>query len=529
MNHRSLVFLAPLVVTACVDAPDLGDGAQSITPSIGPGSGGRENGRHKLGLLADAQPGAVSGQYFSVTPSGYKVIRSSNAGPCLAPSAASACGASVNGAIFYDANNVARLQINATVSFTGGVGQPMTGYLVKYNQNWNNGGAVSWVTYCKDDRLAYPLDETVMRDGTFAASGLSFACSEYDQTGVKPTTAAGLTGNGVVAKVMSWGFLPDFVSYQSMGGFQITGEGLFQRMVSATTADYCGNGGTHTIDATQIEPMDLVPGNVGPDATGQLDPAPLQNFTITPEAASSTMQLEGFWSGKAPLCLSKLRWSTLPVGDRCTASGQVLHDPRIVPAGGGGSVYCEDYTSLTAVAASGAMVAVNSRYNDAGLWRWKNPTTFDHYTTTLGSYTGPSRTDSVAPAAGYDTSTTPLYLGAVLTSAGKAAFEAAYPTNGGTLVELKSCKKNNDWITTAPSAFAVPAGYASCKTEGYLWSTSAQPGPLVTATLGWTMQSLYLYKKTSGADYLTTTAATAPAGYTSVATLGTVVMPSSSW
>ncbi|MBK9033016.1 MAG: hypothetical protein IPL61_17400 [Myxococcales bacterium] len=527
------LFLSSTLI-ACVDAPDLGEEASGISP----GSGGRENGRWFLGDTADVFIGPngnadfIAGSSTGVTIAGVGVtvaiVESQAAGPCLSINGQPCSATAANGAIFLGpSSSVPRLKIESTTQFTGPLGQPMTGYVVKHNAAWAIGGT-SWVTYCKSDRLAYPVSGRISRSGHFGPTGdVSFGCSEYTAAGIKPTALADLTGNGLAAKVMSWGFLR-VGTFSNLAGIQIDGESLYEVAVSAGRADYCLDAGSHTIDGTSIELVDLVPGNLATDAVGGMVPSPAASTTPV-ESIAGQYHLEALWSGKNVQCLSKLRWQGLPVGDRCTAAGGTLRDPRLpydmvagdpptwVPHG----KFCEDYpTDLSSLAGGGTMLAVDSTWNDVGLWHWKHATNGDHYTTTVGSYNGAHVGGSTLPEAGYSTSPVPMLYGTIVTTIGRDILRANYGADAGTFVALKSCKKNSDWLTTAPAVFALPSGYTACKVEGHIWATP--PSPDVLTKLGWTMVTLKLFKKNS--EYFTTTAS-AVAGYTLVAPLGSIVAP----
>lgn len=532
MHRIALGLLFTSSLLACVDAPDLGE-----TPSaLGPGSGDRENGRYVLGGLADGftgmtgehLTGSLTGVVVGTTPISLAVIESTSIGPCLSVNGATCAASNPVGAILKGGNGLfTRLKIEAVVTFSTADSLAMRGYVIKHNAAWASGGAPIWVSYCVDDRLAYPIAGRVRLDGSFSPDAtVTFACSEYTTAGVRPTAAADLVGNGIAAKVQSWGFLRGVSSLSNSAGITIAGEQLFQIATRATRADYCRDGVAHSIDATRINITDLIATNLTRDPVGDLEPSPTDT-TAPIEPTSSHMQLEAIWNGKVPLCLSKLRWQALPIGDRCAGSS-VVRDPRLpgtlsqqgevivyTPHG----VYCEDYNSLADAATDGAMIVMQSAWNDVGLWRWKHPTTGDSYATTVGRYSGAHLGGHTPPAAGYNVATTPVHLGTLLTSTGFAALSAAYPADAGTTVMLRSCKNGNDWATA--TATTMPGGYTNCKNEGLVWTTL--PASTVSSALGWDYDTLTLFERDGvTTEYLTTTS-TSVLGYHVVATLGSLL------
>lgn len=505
---------------------------------IGPGSGDREQGRWQLGGLADGLLGPALDTYLAVHPD-VTINGTATTLSVTAPVLAGSCLKATVGATTYQCADPAftglelvgntgapRLKIVSATSFViAGAGRHnATGYVLQHNSNWVNWPAApTWVSYCVGDRLAYPLAGEVKRDGTFApGSGrITFACSEYTSAGDKPPALTDRVGNGVVAKVMSWGYLPgsDGVDWN---GSPVYGTELLHAAVTAARANYCGDGKSHTLDATSIQIFDFVTGNLAEDATGVIAPSPADS---TAPLDSNAYSLESVWKGKdpawAPMCLSKLRWQALPLGDRCV-NGVTLHDPRLDPD----YKFCDDFPDVLALANAGGVIAINSKWNDLGLWRWKHASNGDFYSTTVGSYN--TVRPGTNPATGYDpVANPPVLLGTLLTSAGKTVFEANYGPSGtpatGTLVAISSCKKNTDWATATPAWLAANGYATSCKVEGYVWSV--KPSPSVQATLGWDnppMVELKLWKK--GSEYATSVAAPG-AGYAVVTPLGWLVAP----
>ena len=536
----STVLVAVAVAGGCVEAPTLGDEVLDL----GPGSGTNEQGRFYLGGIADDLAGPLATYHVSVNPT-VVIGAASTTLSVLAGSTSGTCLSATVGATTYTCADPAfnglvlngpggsrpRLRVVASSTFpiVGDGGHLATGYLLQHNANWPSTVAPLWQSYCVGDRVAYPLAGSVERaTGGFApATGaITFACTEYAVAGAKPAALPNLTGNGVVGKAMSWGYLPGSDGYDG-GGRLIKGAFLHEGAVSAGRAAYCGDGQTHTLDVTSIRIFDLVNGNVAyGDLTTHampIEPTPISAAPID----SSSYSFESVWKPVGagdpggqltytwhPFCFSRLRWQSLPLGNRCGGTVAVV-DPR----GQESTKFCEDYT-LPELAAAGGLVGIYSQWNDLGLWRWKHNTNGDYYSTTVGAYGGSQ--SGIVPAAGYELAA-PELQGTVMTVNGRPIFEANYGLDGGTLVEIRSCRVNGttDWVT-AGTTWLQNHGYtvSSCKVEGHVWATP--PTADVLTELGWTMRELKLWKK--GAEYATSV--TAPTGYINqVASVGWIVGP----
>jgi hypothetical protein len=525
----SALFLA-LAASACVDDPTLGGGALDL----GPGSGNHEQGRYQLGSIADGL--APNATYYasagtSSTVGTLSVLATGTAGNCLQVTngqGTHTCtdpvftGAVINGT----GGSHPRFRVVDSATFTvpqdDGTMLPVTGYLLEHNASWPTVGAPSWQPYCVNNRVAFPLAGQLQRvDGRFVAApgAITFACSEYNLNGNRPGALTGLTGHGVVAKAMSWGYLPGSDGTQIISQATIDGGSLHQGAVAAGRAAYCGDGVSHTLDATSIRIFDLVDGN---RAYGilPLEPTPISQSVIS----STSYSFESVWGYDLvskpgggtterwhPICLSRLRWQTLPLGSHCGTSG-VLLDPRTE-----GNKFCDDMSWYELVTA-GALVGIYSQWNDLGLWRWRG-SNGDYLTTSTGSFGG-SELD-IEPAPGFAGSPAELQ-GTLLTSTGKDIFEANFGSNAGTLVEVLSCPTSGgaDWVT-GRRAWLANQGFlsAGCKSEGYTWT--ALPAGSVRTELGWTMAELKVWS--NAGEYATSVVA--PNGYTFVTSAGWIVEP----
>ena len=473
----------------CSEAPDqLGSAEQAAGPANG-GMGGTQ-GRHWLGELVDVYPGPTAATHLSTT-----------------------AGTLTVGAVFAGSDG-ASYQLTHVVTFATPSGN-RTGYRVL------RAGA----PLCAHDHLALPIPGDVFRSGLPAggnATRITWSCSEYLVDGTKDTLHP--AGNGTAAKAVTWGFAP-LGSYTSMSGLAVTGHELHTVATRVGRADYCHTGVAHTIDGTAVALKDLVPGNAVPEATGLVEASPAD---VATPVDPTVLHLEAVWprpsptagevDAARPLCLSKLRWSSLPPGHRC---GGTLLDPRVGVAGA--AKYCEDLASSAGgtyedLAALGAVVVNASKWNDLGLRVWKAGG--DHYTTTRGNYNGTAGAD-VPPAVGYAYQ---QFLGTVLTATGRDTWVAAYGGAAGTFVALHSYRKTSganqgERLTTTGAA---PAGYGDKVLEGYLWSTP--PSQLVLDELGVAVAPLYRHQRALPYDFKTTTDATV-AGYPNRITLGYLLTP----
>lgn len=528
MKTLSAALLLGISAAACVDQPDLG--GESL--GLGAGSGSREQGRYQLGGIADGLMGPafdtmVAGSWDATIGGATRrlsVTAPATTGPCLRVTVAGVvhtCADPIfDGVVLTGPSSGApRLRIvgSLTFSIAGEASHVATGYRIQHNATWASGGPPTWVPYCVGDRLAYPLAGTAKRDGSFqpGAAAITFACSEFGSSGVKPTARPDLVGNGVVAKAMSWGFLPGASGTDWLGA-GVGGADLHHAAVTAGRAAYCGDGLPHTLDATSIRIFDMVDGNLAETVT-----APMADTVPSSGAVDPTsFTLESAWKGKdptwGPMCLSKLRWQALPLGDRCVA-GTVLRDPRLDPD----SHFCEDWT-WEEVAARGGVLSVYSQWNDLGLWRWEHATSGDQHTTTVGAYSQIGV--STPPPGGYDPAVhAPVLEGTIMTVVGKDIFEANYGPAAGALVEIQSCKQagSGDRVTARPAWLGGHGYTVGCRSEGFVWSV--RPDPAVITALGWTMRELKLWQKPGDVA----TATTMPGvGYSALAaSVGWIVAP----
>lgn len=542
MNRTALnsFLVSSLALAACVEAPELGGAEQGA----GIGSGDRGNGRAWLGTLADtfaANGRGYSTDLIATTGEAFDVVANPAApgdGTCLKATingTLQTCAASAFIGKVLPGAGSKWLRIDDARTYTSAYsGDQVTGYKLSYGSS----AAGPWSPFCTNSRLAYPIKGELNTNGAINLSRprLTFACTEYRiDAATNAVVFDNPLGSGTLAKVAGWGYIAG-TSY-AWGGNQTTLSGAeLQALASrAAQADYCYTGGKGTLDGSVLGLGDFVDGNVVPNATGPFV-SPIATGTPVPwnevwvEAvwarASHSVHSDGSAADAGvPACLSKLRWSTFPIGDRC---GDRLLDPRVSHPDGVNGVYCEDWNDFYAT--NTGVLVTSSRFNDLSLNTWIN-SNGDTYTTTIGAVgRGPAM--HIVPQAGYSPtpSNTAAMLGTILTTAGAQVIQnnPAYPAAAMPTVQLVSCAKTanpgaGEKVTT--TAATIPAGYGSCVEEGWIWSAAPPANLLADLGVGAATKLYRYYRSTAPRDYLTTTAATAPNGYGSKLLLGYMLPP----
>jgi hypothetical protein len=192
--------------------------------------------------------------------------------------------------------------------------------------------------------LAIAIPGTWTRDGlyTYDTNKVSFACR-----------------TGVVAKCNGWGFAPSLQwPTVTENGNPTAGRGpdLLQACTRMARADFCALGVPNTLDGTPIHLDDIY-------TQPPPDPAYAFEAAWPGIAVMATPLISRPPPPQRPpaICLSKLRWSTLPLGGGCT----LLPDPRVDPKG----TFCEDMPPKD-MEAKGALTYSASTYIDAGLYTY---------------------------------------------------------------------------------------------------------------------------------------------------------------
>ena len=209
----------------------------------------------------------------------------------------------------------------------------------------------AWVPACAVPTPIVPGDpvssppRAIAMNGVWEADGLyhvdadnvSFACE-----------------TGAVAKCAAWGYpvtaTPPSVTEHGLPT-TVTGADMAQACSRMARADFCNAGVSNTLEGTPIAYDEI--------------------FRTPPETPAYFF--EAAWRGVAlrtgqppqqpvPICLSKLRWSTLPLGGGC---GVQLPDPRTDAKG----AFCENLTPQQ-LEQMGALVYSSSAFLDAGLYSY---------------------------------------------------------------------------------------------------------------------------------------------------------------
>ena len=164
-------------------------------------------------------------------------------------------------------------------------------------------------------------------------------------------------------------------------------ENWLQACVAMGIADYCGVGLPNTLWGTPVVIFDV-------DHTVAGDPRQPEvgghEQWVEYNPASPRLFFEAGWlpfnskgkSGGSPLCLSKKRWSTMPINGPCP---DLLPDPRVTKKGH----FCEDLVggdlsadaleandpgALASLRSQGALIFNKSSFLDAGLHLWSDGT-----------------------------------------------------------------------------------------------------------------------------------------------------------
>ena len=315
-------------------------------------------------------------------------------------------------------------------------------------EDWSSADQ-SWHPACADPPRVIPAPPGAPPPLAIALPGSWTAGGFYVANGSRVSFSC---ATGVAAKCVSWGYPPGWVPPSQTETGQAstaTGSDVLQACTRVARADYCGGGIANTLDGTPVHVHDVFGG------------------PLHPEHSVDGFVFEAAWPGVASLsdraiqprpalCLSKQRWSTLPLGGACPL---VVPDPRQNPKGR----FCEEMTAAE-LEAKGALVESDSSYLDAGLYRWTqsgNAATF----TTAGLVPDlPNHPPVwlVAPPAVAVPQQTARFEGAIF----NRALPAAMPLDD--LVELHSYDCDDDLVTTTADLSA------SCEPlvehEGYVYA-----------------------------------------------------------
>jgi hypothetical protein len=402
-------------------------------------------------LPAVTDPVDAGGDRFDTVEVRYGSISATRAGTLLADT-------DLIGAVFHGKNQRTGAELKLKVDAvrprsTSVAGLPEFEYSIKVTT-----GSIVDMPLC-DSGPAIPASGSWDQYGTFNSAPRQFTF---------------LCLTGVAEKCVRWGYRywePQYADYH-------------QACTRMARKDFCGNGESHTVDGTLIDLYD----RRGLDG----DPA----FINQTPAATPALAFEAAWPAKgSALCLSKLRWATLPLGGYCPT---LLPDPR-VDVQDPRAKFCDDIPGtprdrINILSDAGAVVFNDTAYVDAGLYQWKNSAGLQ-YATTVGFY-DPSGRGNVAPAAGYSTAS---YVGTLY----RVGIDPTLLPAGAVRLRTWRQTATGKFITTTinPNTIAGPT-YTPHATEGWLLPPSVEPA-IATA------RKLSLYQNTDG-SFVTTTDSPGP-------------------
>jgi hypothetical protein len=284
--------------------------------------------------------------------------------------------------------------------------------------------------------------------------------------------------SGVIDKCVRWGYpyyKPGYAAFH-------------QACTRMARADYCANGTPHTVSGTVVDLYD----RRGVEGDARF---------INRDPTGAPLSFEAGWAAKgAAVCLSKLRWSTLPLGGYCPL---LLPDPRVVPKSQNPRArYCEDVGNpadgvsfLRALEREGALVFNDSAYVDAGLYTWSHSATGERFSTTAGAF-APAR-GTVSPAPGY---TSAVFEGAVYR---RDLAPSLRPPEAIALWQWHQAATGEHLTSTAtPASLGLGGGYARVAIEGFVLAPAATPPP--------SARKLFLFRHVATRDYATSVSTPGP-------------------
>ena len=317
-------------------------------------------------------------------------------------------------------------------------------------EQWDD-DAKEWVQACAEPVPLVPPSSppppptAVAMKGVWQADGLLIALD---------TAITFACRTGVAAKCRGWGYpvTKDPPDHTQTGHPSVaTGPDMMLACTRMARADYCGQGLSNTLDGTPIHFYDAYGGPV----PHNIDVPGFQFEAAWPAVAGN----ERFFHGALPaLCLTKLRWSTLPLGGTCPLA---LPDPRIEWKG----KFCEDM-SYAELEAHGALLYSGSTYIDAGLYSYADAPTSAHLSTTnlLPGSVGQPPDWQVAPPPGsiFPQPGQPVRLEATIFS---VALPPEMPRDDLPVLRSYQCE-SGDYLTTTSEP---PAGCALIADEGHVY------------------------------------------------------------
>lgn len=338
-------FLASLLLTtACTTEAPIDAPAPIDEIPRGPVYGEELQGSHLLGNLAD--PLAGGGSFLAVANT--TTLPSTGAAVTVSVSGTSLVATDAAGKTYSDPNDFVSMVFASAsgselrVKAVDLASTTSPRYVLEYRPN----NLAAWSDYC---------------DPTFGTGAVALkGFWDRDRRHVKgPKLSFACTGSGVAAKCVDWGYVP---------GAAGPGDSAWDHHQACTqmaSANICMDGSSYTRELTPILIRDFIPG---------AEPAPtdapvlerLDPLATWPPA--DRFYFEAAWQPDGPaICLSKVRWASLPPGGYCPAK---LPDPRVVE-GNSEVRFCEDYT-WPELQAAGALLVNGSLPMDLPLYRWSD-------------------------------------------------------------------------------------------------------------------------------------------------------------
>lgn len=337
---------------------------------------------------------------------------------------------------------------------------------------------------------------------------------------------------GVAAKCVDWGY-PPWLNKDPLPGNGVypaatLSEALRYHVscVGMASADYCGEARPNTVDGTPLVLFNTQNVENGKDSLGN----PTSYVAGGPFGSGGAFLFEAAWAtvsvrdvtgmptGLRPkaLCLTKRRWSTLPLNGTCTLDTTFVQDPRIAWTQPNPPRFCDDIPKADLLT-QGALMFSYSTYIDAGLYRFVNPATGAYLTTSKvdigasGKYSSYKPDPHIPGTAGFvlDTgagSIRPVYEGPLFSTNAPSSSPGLEHT--APLLRYRATAPDGTprFVTLVQGA-QVPTGFApdgSNNIEGYVYVGLPPAGGA---------PALRVWQKNPGPGFLTTTGDMAAQGY----------------
>jgi len=231
-----------------------------------------------------------------------------------------------------------------------------TGGTWQYAIEQQDPGTGSWAPACAEPLPIVPPDDppvspprAIAMNGAWESNGVYL---------VNADTVSFSCSTGAIAKCAEWGYpvtaTPPSLTEHGLP-VTVTGADLAQACARMARADFCEIGVSNTLEGTPILFDDIF--RTPPNTTGYAFEAAWPGIASTGGPPPQT----------PAICLSKLRWSTLPFGGGC---GLPIPDPRVDAKG----EFCDDLTPEQ-LEQAGALVYSWSSFLDAGLYSYVIPST----------------------------------------------------------------------------------------------------------------------------------------------------------